>query len=75
MAGDFNYVENNEDRMPQLNKNDKFVKRIFKPSTVKLVDTFRKLHNTKIEHAQKTARIDRIYITKELSTITETSLY
>ena len=68
MAGDFNYVENNDDRMPQLNKNDKFVKRIFNTSTFKLVDTFRKLQNTKIEYTHKTARIDRIYITTELST-------
>ena len=66
MAGDFNYVENDEDRIVQMNKRDKLVKRTFKPKNLNLVDTFRKLHKNKIEYTHKTARIDQIYITESL---------
>ena len=67
IPGDFNYVENDEDRMTQLNKGDKLVKRTFKPSTFNSVDTFRKFHKNKIKYTHKTARIDGIYVTKGLS--------
>ena len=68
MAGDFNYVEADEDRITQLNKGDKLVRRLFKPNTLNSVDTFRKLHKNKIKYTHKTARTDHVYETQGLST-------
>ena len=46
-SGDFNYVEESIDRTPNINKRDTYVKRIFKPKTLQLIDVFRKCNKDK----------------------------
>ena len=67
VTGDFNYVEEAIDHTPNINKRNTYVKRIFKPKNLQLINVFRKCNKHKVDFTHKTARIDRIYITESLS--------
>ena len=60
LAGNFNFVENVEDRFPKLNKNDKKVRKIFNPKNPSLFDPIYKSKTMKF--TCKNARLDRFYI-------------
>ena len=61
LVGDFNFVENIEDRFPKLNKNDKKIRKNFKPQNLNLIDPVYK-SNTQMIYTHKDARLDRFYI-------------
>ena len=61
LVGDFNFVENIEDRFPKLNKNDKKIRKYFKPQNLNLIDPVYK-SNTQMIYTHKDARLDRFYI-------------
>ena len=61
LVGDFNFVENIEDRFPKLNKNDKKIRKNFKPQNLNLIDPTDK-SNTQMIYTHKDARLDRFYI-------------
>ena len=61
LAGDFNYVEKNDDRFPKLNKNDIKIRKRFKPQNYELIDPI-----TDNIFTHKNARLDRFYISEML---------
>ena len=69
VTGYFNYLEEAIDHAPNINKRNTYVKRIFKPKNLQLIDVFRKCNKHKVNFTHKTARIDRIYVTESLSNI------
>ena len=65
LVGDFNFVKNIEDRFPKLNKNDKKIRKIFKPHNLNLIDPMYKSNTQMIYthiYTHKDARLDRFYI-------------
>ena len=61
LAGDFNYVENEDDRFPKLNKNDIKIRKRFKPQNYDIIDPI-----TDNVFTYKNARLDRFYISEML---------
>ena len=59
LAGDFNFVENVEDIFPKLNKNDKKIRKTFKPGNLNLTDP---IYNTTMPFTCKNAILDRFYL-------------
>ena len=61
LAGDFNYVEKEDDRFLKLNKNDIKIRKRFKPQNYDLFDPI-----TDNVFTYKNARLDRFYISEML---------
>ena len=59
-------MEESIDRTPNINKRNTYVKRIFKPKNLQLIDVLRKCNKHKVDFTHKTARIDRIYVRESL---------
>ena len=66
MCGDFNFVDSEVDRRPQLTKYDKRLRKFFKPKHYHLNDAFRTKNPDSIEFTHKTAGLDRIYISDSI---------
>ena len=65
LLGDFNYVENINDRVFGFDYADRKVNKIFSPKELNLIDTFSNVHNT-LDFTHLRSRIDRIYLSKIL---------
>ena len=65
LLGDFNYVENINDRVLGFDYADRKVNKIFSPKELNLIDTFSNVHNT-LDFTHLRSRIDRIYLSKIL---------
>ena len=65
LLGDFNYVENINDRVFGFDYADRKVNKIFSPKELNLIDTFSNVHNT-LDFTHLRSRIDRIYVSKIL---------
>ena len=65
LLGDFNYVENINDKVLGFDYADKKVNKIFSPKEINLIDTFSNVHNTQ-DFTHLRSRIDRIYLSKIL---------
>ena len=65
LLGDFNYVENINDRVFGFDYADRKVNKIFSPKELNLIDAFSNVHNT-LDFTHLRSRIDRIYLSKIL---------
>ena len=65
LLGDFNYVENINDKALGLDFADKRVNKIFSPKELNLIDTFSNVHN-KQDFTHSRSRLDRIYLSNIL---------